>query len=190
MPAMRRLTVSLLAAACVLGATACGSGGTEAVDPGTYTRSVCQALSVWQQRLTEGSTILVQRTNAATNLKDVRRDFVSFFGGAIAETNTMLDAVGAAGVPDVNDGEAVAAALLRALRRFRSIFVDAAADARRLPVGSEQALAKKTQTLGIGYREEAVKLPTLLETIAKAHEAPELVRLATTNAACNSLAFR
>jgi hypothetical protein len=187
---MRGLTVSVLAAGCALVVAACGGGGTESVEPAVYTKSVCQALSVWQQRLTEGSTILVQRTNAATNLKDVRRDFVSFFGGALAETNTMLAVVAAAGVPDVNDGEAVSAALLRALRRFRPIFVDAAADARRLPVGSEAALAKKTQTLGIGYREEAVKLPTLLETIAAAHDAPELVRLASTNAVCNSLAFR
>jgi hypothetical protein len=183
---MRRLTVSLLAATCLLAVAACGGGGTKAVDANLYTGAVCRTLNTWQQHLESASAVLARTTNTATSLRDVRTQFVTFFGGAIDETDNLLVEVEEAGVPDVNDGERVAASLLQSLRRFRPILVEARAEARQLPLGDEAVFAPKAQQLGNAFGVERTKLATLWETLGKRHHAPELTRAANADAACRN----
>jgi hypothetical protein len=197
---MRTLVVSLLAAGCVLAVSACGGGGSSAgssssstssdaepVGAALYTHAVCTALSAWEQHLESASAVLAQRTNTATSLTRVRTEFVTFFGGAIGRTDGMLTAVEEAGVPDVNNGEKVAAALLRSLHGFRPILVEARAKARRLPVGDEQLFTTQAQTLGAPFGAERAKLATLFETLGKRFGAPELTRAADADATCREL---
>lgn len=184
---MRRLTVSLLVAGCVIAAAGCGGGGTKTVGADAYAGSVCKALGTWQQHLGEASAILAQKTNTATSLRRVRAQFVAFFGGAIVETDKMLAAVADAGVPDVNDGDKVATGMVQALRRFRPILVAARAKARRLPVGNEERFTTKAQTLGATFRAEAADLGAIWETLGKRYSAPELARAANADAACTRL---
>ncbi len=184
---MRRLTVSLLAATCLLAVAACGGGGTNAVDAALYTGAVCRTLNTWQQHLESASAVLAQTTNTATSLKDVRTQFVTFFGGAIDETDSMLVEVEEVGVPDVNDGEKVAASLLASLRRFRPILIEARAKARRLPLGDESVFAPRAQQLGNPFGLERAKLATLWETLGKRYDAPELTHAADADAACQDL---
>lgn len=185
-----RLTASVLTAGCVLALSGCGGGGesdTTAVDAEFYAGSVCTALSSWKQQLESASAVLAQRTSTAKSLKSVRTQFVTFFGGAIDETDDMLAEVEDVGVPDVNDGDKVAAALLRELRLFRPILVTAKAKAQRLPVGNERQFTVQTQGLGTAFQFEVGKLATLFETIGSRYSAPELTTAANADAACREL---
>jgi hypothetical protein len=184
---MRRVAISLLAASLLLALAACGGGGTKAVTPELYTGSVCAALSAWEQQLESASAILAQRTSTSTSLKDVRKQFVAFFGGAIDETDVMLTAVEEAGVPDVTDGPQVSAALLESLRKFRPILIAAQAKARRLPIGDEQLFTTQAQRLGAAFLTERGKLRSLWETLGAQYGAPELARAADANTNCGSL---
>jgi hypothetical protein len=192
---MRRLAASLLVAGCVLGLSACGGGGSggsqadgsEPVAVDLYTGSVCSALRTWRQHLESASAILVQRTNAAKTLQDVKTQFVSFFDGAAGETDTMLDEVAAAGIPDVNDGEGVARSMLMELRRFRQIVLTAKTKAEQLPLANEQVFTKQTQTMGTAFQFEITKLPTLFDELGRQHEAPELASAAKADPLCRSL---
>ncbi len=191
MNAMRRLTVALLATCFLLVGTACGGGSSDSaskpVDVALYAGAVCTALSVWDQQLESASAVLAQRTNTENDLTKVRAEFISFFGGAIDETDGMLADIEAAGVPDVDNGEKVAAAVLKSLRVFRPILVEARAKAKTLPVDDEQLFTTQTQTLGTRFGFERSGLATLFEAVGEQYKTPELTRAANADATCRAL---
>ena len=69
---------------------AAGEAKPIAIGADLYTNSVCTALSIWKQHLESASAVLAQRTSTAKSLRNVRTQFVTFFGGAIDETDDML----------------------------------------------------------------------------------------------------
>jgi len=192
---MRSLVVFVSAAGCLLALAGCGGAGTtssaagpNSVGAALYSRSVCTSLAAWKQHLQSASAVLMRRTNdPAMSLPNVRAQFVTFYGGAIAETDRMLVAVGELGVPDVNEGPRVAASLKTSLRRFRTLLVEATARARRLPVGDEVRFTKQAQGLGTGFEMELAGLPRLWEFLAERYKAPRLAAAANAQPACRTL---
>jgi hypothetical protein len=186
---VRKLIAVLLAAGSLLAGSACGGGGdgSDAVAPEEYASSVCSAIGAWQDSLIAASSVLQERLNTEDDLEVVRAQFVTFYGGAIEETDKMLAAVEAVGVPDVEQGEAAAATMLTELRSFRPLLADALAKARKLPVANEFRFTTQAQTLGAGYRFEVSKLATLFDVVGEQHDAPELVLAAADIPTCTDL---
>jgi hypothetical protein len=183
---VRKPLVALLAAVIVLAGAACGGDdGSDGVAPDAYVSSVCSAIGSWQDSLIAGSTVLQERINTEDDLSVVREQFVTFYGGAIEETDKMLAAVEAAGVPDVTNGEVASATMLEELRSFRPLLTDALAKARELPLADEFEFTTQAQTLGAGYRIEVSKLATLFDVVAEQHDAPELTEAASADPTCN-----
>jgi hypothetical protein len=206
MEAVSRLALTLLAATCALGLTACGGGGgggssaeattttttraarpTKTVGVDVYAGSVCSALSTWLNNLANASTVFANSTNAESDLRKVRADFVTFFGGAIQETDRMVAQVEAAGVPKLPKGPQVSDSLLRELAEFKPLLVEAQGRARRLPVEKPARFTKQAQTLGAGFRIETTKLETVFDVLAQRFREPQLARAAAADANCRDL---
>jgi hypothetical protein len=183
---MRR-TIVTLAAAALLGAVAGCGGDSNKVELDRYVSSVCNSLNTWREQLTSGSAVLAQTTSATDDLRDVRRQFVSFYDGAIDVTDEMILAVEQAGIPDLDNGEDVAAALQEDVRRFRPILVDARRAARRLPVDDEMGFALQAQRLGTRFQIEVNGLATMFQALDEAVGAPDLLRAADEDATCRNL---
>ena len=94
---------------------------------GVYTGLVCSALSRWDDNLANASAVFANATNNETDLRKVRAQFVTFFGGAIDETDRMVADVEAAGVPDLPKGLKVSAAMRDELGTFKPLLVEAQA---------------------------------------------------------------
>ena len=186
---MRRFVATLALAGSLLAVAGCGGddGAAKAVSPELYTSSVCATLSTWRRQLEAASASLISRTNTMKSLKLVRREFVAFFGGAVGETDKLLAAVERAGVPDVNNGPQVTTALLRSLRKFRPILIEAEQKARRLPVRDEEQFTIQAQGLGAEFIYEQRKLSKLWATLSRRFDAPELASAAKAAAPCATL---
>jgi hypothetical protein len=192
-----RLLAALLVATCVVALSACGGGGgsaggsaepeTKTVGVDAYTSSVCSALSNWLDNLANASAVFANTTNNETDLTKVRSTFVTFFGGAIDETDRMVEEVQAAGRPDLDNGDLVRAALLRELATFRPILVDAKGRAEKLPVDKPARFTKLAQTLGAGFRIETTKVETLFDLLGRRFKAPQLSQAAAADANCRAL---
>src|SRR3954447_21629834 len=203
MTAMPRLAFSLLVACCALALTACGGGGggstsaaspttTAAVAPktvgvGVYTGSVCSALGTWLDNLANASAVFANSTNTEPDLQKVRAQFVTFFGGAIDETDRMVSEVEAAGIPRLTKGAQVSASMLKELHSFRPLLVEAQGRARRLPVGKPASFTKQAQTLGAGFRIETTKLETVFDELARRFGEPRLALAAAADTNCREL---
>ena len=199
---MRRSIVWLLVAGCVLGLSSCGGGKsdsstattiTETTVPKTvgvavYTGSVCSALSGWLDNLANASAVFASTTNTEPDLRKVRAQFVTFFGGAIDETDRMVARVQALGVPRLAKGREVSASMLQELGSFRPLLVEAQGRARRLPVAKPASFTKQAQTLGAGFRIETTKLETVFDVLAERYKEPTLARAADADSSCRALA--
>jgi hypothetical protein len=184
---MRRSIVTVAVVSALVALAGCGGGDSGKVEVGQYASSVCTALSTWREKLTQASTVLAQKTSTINDLREVRRQFVQFYGGAIVITDDMITAVRDAGVPDISNGENVATGLQREVRRFRPIIVDARNAARRLPVDDEAGFALQAQRLGTRFQIEVNGLATMFQALDEKYGAPELLRAADADATCRSL---
>jgi hypothetical protein len=199
---VRPAIASLLSAACVLALAACGGGSsstssdaqktTAATAPkqvavGIYAGSVCAALTSWLDNLANASAVFANATSAEDDLAKVRAQFVTFFGGAIDETDRMVAEVEAVGVPKLAQGPQVSAAMLKELGTFKPLLVEAQGRARRLPVAKPARFTKQAQSLGAGFRIETTKLETVFNLLATRYHEPSLARAATDDANCRHL---
>jgi hypothetical protein len=197
---MRTLIACLLVASCALGLSACGGDSSSTatttttattaartVGVGVYTGSVCSALATWLDNLANASAVFASTTNDEPDLKKVRAQFVTFFGGAIDETDRMVTQVEAAGTPRLAKGSQVSASMLRELGTFRPLLVEAQGRARRLPVAKPARFTKQAQMLGAGFRIETTKLETVFDLLAQRYKEPRLAKAAHADSSCRSL---
>jgi hypothetical protein len=184
---VRRLLATLALVGALVALAGCGSGDSDKVEVGLYVSNVCTSLRSWREQLEQASAVLAQRTSTMDDLSAVRRQFVQFFAGAIGVTDEMIAAVEDAGVPDLENGEAIAAGLQGEVRKFRPILVDARTAARRLPVDDEVGFATQAQRLGTRFQIEANGLATMFQALDERYDAAELLRAADADATCSSL---
>jgi hypothetical protein len=187
---MARAAATLAAAACLALLAGCGGGGDSGgggeVKVESYANSVCTALTMWKRSLLDASTALVQKTQTGS-LKRARTLFVSYFDGAIGETDTMLASVRDAGVPDLENGDAVVAEMSKELGVFRPILVEARTKARNLPVNDVTLFAPQAQALGTRFQIELNGIATLFEAVDEKVGAPDLVEAALADSTCREL---
>jgi hypothetical protein len=189
---MTRAAATLTAVACLALLAGCGGGGGDKgggdgkVTVETYASSVCTALTTWRRSLLDASTSLMQKTQTGS-LKKVRSLFVSFYGGAIQQTDTMLAQVDAAGVPDLQNGDEVVKAMSAELGVYRPILVEARTKARNLPVNDESLFAPQAQSLGTRFQIQLNGLATLFDAIDQKVGAPDLVEAAVADSTCREL---
>jgi len=186
-----RLGVASIATAASLallaGCGGGGGGGSGTVSVDTYANDVCTALTTWQRSITDASTNLAQKTSQENSLPKVKTLFVTFFDGAIGQTDTMLAAVKDAGVPDLDNGDEVVKAMDGEIGVFRPILVEARTKARNLNTTDESLFAPQAQALGTRFLTELNRLPTLFDAIDEKVGAPDLVEAATADSTCREL---
>jgi hypothetical protein len=131
---MRRagLWFAVLAVGLVAG---CG-GGPSAQD---WVGQVCQALGPWRTQIADLNRRAAAQLATATTPTQTRDGLVTLVGGGEAASETARVAVTAAGVPDVDGGEAVAQSFVTALTGTRDAYAQARVDLQALPTDDADA---------------------------------------------------
>jgi hypothetical protein len=149
---MRRklATVVMPLGMLVMGACSGGDGGeveTDTVSATEYATGVCGAIAGWIDDI-QGLNEDLQANLDPANLDALKDVMVGFLEDVTAATDAVIDEVEAAGVPDVEDGDATAGAVLAALRDSRAVFVDARDRVQGLSSADPAAFAAELETLG------------------------------------------
>jgi hypothetical protein len=111
--------VGLVAVAlAVLAAAGCGGGPA----PRAWAASVCEALAPWRTEISALAATTQQQMTAKTTPAQARENLVRMLGGAEAASETAREKVAAAGVPDVEGGEAVASGFVGSLSAVRDAY--------------------------------------------------------------------
>lgn len=148
-----------------LGLVACGGGddegggdsgggddaASETVSAGAWASDVCTAVGDWVTTIQEqSSTIATDFTSGSP--EEGKEVMTTFISDAVAETDTMLEEVGAAGVPDVEGGEEYADELVAAFTEARDILADVQTQIDALP-SDPQEFQKAASDIGPSVQE-------------------------------------
>ncbi|HEX5741624.1 MAG TPA: hypothetical protein VFY17_08750 [Pilimelia sp.] len=107
----------------VLGALAVLSGGCAGRPSAVaWATSVCQALSPWRAEIGALTQRAQEQMKVATTPRQAKENLLRMFGDASAASERARAAVTRAGVPDVDDGQAVALRFARTLERMRDAY--------------------------------------------------------------------
>jgi len=135
----------------VMGACSSGDGGTdgevETVSATEYATGVCGAIAGWVDDI-QGLNQDLQANLDPTSLDSLKDAMVGFLEDVTAATDSVIDEVEAVGIPDVEDGQAAADAVLSALRDSRDVFADAHDRVEGLSTADPAAFGEELQTLG------------------------------------------
>jgi hypothetical protein len=128
-----RRIFTLILLGLVLGS--CGSGPTA----GAWAATVCQALGPWRNTISSLTERAQQQMAAATTPAQAKENLVHLFGGAEQATETARARIEAAGVPDVDGGEAISREFVGALTAMRDAYGRATAAIDGLATGDATA---------------------------------------------------
>ncbi|HEX5541056.1 MAG TPA: hypothetical protein VFX60_05770 [Micromonospora sp.] len=168
-----RLTVVL--AALVIFVGGCGGGPSARA----WAASVCTALTPWRAEISSLTSGTDQQMTAQTTPAQAKENLVRLLGGAEAATETARRKVVAAGVPDVEQGEAVARGFVESLGAVRDAYGRAKKRIEELTTGQAAAfydgVESTMKTLNREYNESALDTSTLNSMDLKRafDEAPE-----------------
>jgi len=187
---MRGKLSALVVPMAVLLAGACSGsdGGGDGAEPDTvsateYATGVCGAVAGWVddiQALNEDLQSSLD-PNDIDALKDVMVDFLD---DVVTATDSAISEVEAVGVPDVEDGEAAADAVLTALRDSKAVFEDARDRVDGLSTADPAAFGEELQTLGTDLQTSMSGIGGELDRFAS----PELDEAANDVAECDEVA--
>jgi hypothetical protein len=116
---MRTPRAVLTALLLALALAGCGGGGPA---PQVWAADVCDALSPWRAEIDRLSSSTQQQMTAKTTPAQAKENLVRLLGGAEEASETARARVVAAGVPDVDQGEAVAAGFTTSLAGVRDAY--------------------------------------------------------------------
>lgn len=111
--------------------------GGETVAAGAWASDVCTAVSDWVSTIQEQSTSLATEFQSGSP-EEGKEVLTGFIGDAVSETETLIEAVEGAGVPDVDGGEAFAEELSTAFTEARDILADVQTEIEDLPTDPQE----------------------------------------------------
>ena len=184
MGSMRRKFSAVLLPMAVLVTGACsGGGGGDTVSATEYATGVCGAVAGWVddiQALNED----LQASLDPSDFEALKDAMVGFLDDVVTATDSAIDEVETVGVPDVEDGEAAAEAVLTALRDSRAIFEDARDRVEGLSTADPAAFGEELQTLGTDLQTSMSEIGGELDQFAS----PELDEAAQDVPECDEVA--
>jgi hypothetical protein len=180
----------------VVAAVACGDGGTGGGTPtasptggdaggiaaDAWLTDVCGATKGWVEDILALQQDL-QANLDPSSVKALKNTMVEYFDSILAATDDMLKEIDAAGVPDVEDGEAAALAVSEGLTEARDVLQRARDDAADLPTNDAQAFNNQLQAIAQDVQTELTGVGDTMGEL----DSPELDRAADDVPACQEL---
>ena len=146
-----------------------GEGETDTVSATEYATGVCGAIAGWVEDI-QGLNQDLQANLDPTSIDALKDAMVGFLEDVTAATDAVIEEVEAAGIPDVEDGQAAADAVLSALSDSRDVFQDAHDRVEGLSTDDPAAFGEELQTLGTDLQSSMSGIGSELDQFAS----PEL----------------
>ena len=160
---------------------ACGSGGVPAAE---YMSSVCSELRTWLQGI-QADAQEVQALDPQTPPDEQKEKATAFLDTTIENTEEMISAVNDAGVPDVENGEEIAADVVAALEKAKEAYEEADAKLADLATDDPAAFQQGLSEIGQALSAQGEALSTSMSTL---QESEELQNAGEDEPSCQELA--
>lgn len=164
-------------AVCLVGLAGCSSGPSA----NEWAESVCGALAPWRTTIADLNQKAATQMATATTSAETRENLSALLSGARQASETARAAVAAAGVPDVEGGEAVAREFEATLAGTRDAYAAAEAELAALPTLDDVLFYDSVEALLARLTNEYGSAGATLSTLSS----PELKQAFDGTAACH-----
>jgi hypothetical protein len=168
--------VIVLAAAVCAG---CGSSGSSKVSPSNYVSAVCSAISPLERDVVTRSSALNNTT--AANATEAKKTLRGFLTAVDQDASHALSKIQAAGTPDISNGKAVSATIVKAFTELRDAMRIAVTKSNSLPTDSPSSFRTAAQALGASVRSSLANIDS------SGLSNPDLEKAAAKEPACKTL---
>lgn len=160
-----------------------GCGGSSAVAPAAYVKSICTALGSWKQQIQSAGQALRASGIATGSPANAKAQYVKFVSTLLRATQSTAGSLKAAGAPAVKGGPDIAGGLSGGFERGAQGLSRALAHASSIPTTSVAAFQSAAT-------EVTTELRTALSTIASItpRSNPQLREAALREPSCQALA--
>lgn len=177
--------VVAIAAALLTGAGALSAcGGEDPVSPDEYVGALCGAAGNYTTTLLEGQAVLQDAAAGDSAPAKGKAALSGFFGDAASAADEAASQIGDAGVPDVENGEQIADALVAAFDDVAGALSTARDEVEALPTDSPASFRSAAEDLATSFQED---ISSIGEGLSELGESPELESAAQSNEECTSL---
>jgi hypothetical protein len=180
---MSKLSRSLVVLAAGAALLAAGFPA-KTVSPERWTRSVCSALTDWQDGLTDAQN---DADLDATGIAERKEALTQYLSDATDATGILLKRLKRAGTPDVDDGKKVASVFRKDFKRARDIFADAERAAGRLSTEDPTVFREAVLDIQSALSEGAEEISRAFEVSEQKYDVEELDQAFTDEPACSGI---
>lgn len=173
-----RAALALLIVACLCAGCG-GSSGPPKATPQAYVRAVCSAISPLERDVVSRSSALNGST--ATDATQAKRTLQGFLTAIAQDADHALTRIRAAGTPDIKNGQAVSAAIVKTFTQLRDTMKTAVTKAGSLPTDSASSFNTAAHALTVSVKS------SLNNIDASGLTDPDLEKAAAHEPACQSL---
>ena len=178
--AVRIVGVSVVTLALV----ACGNGDGEGiVSAQTYAQRLCANMQSYIDEVAMLSTDFAGELDPAAELDEQRDALLAFLDDVLVATDRLIAGIDRAGVPDVDDGEEVVAAIGDTFSEARAILVDARGQVEAISVDDPETFADQRNEIGETIQASLSEIGSSLASI----DAPELTTALSADPECAAL---
>jgi hypothetical protein len=144
---LRRITGVFGVLALTAGLAACGSSSSSSgVTAGAYVKSICGAVGPWEKDV-QTKSAAVSNLAAGTTAAQGKKALQDFLSAVVADTDTAITKLKAAGTPNVSNGKKIEGAVVDAFTKLKVALAAAETQAGALPTSSPDAFKTAAQTL-------------------------------------------
>jgi hypothetical protein len=159
-------------------------GQTDTVAPEEYVRSLCTGIGTYLDDINALSDDFVGALDPTADAQSQKDAVVGLLNDIIGATDTLITDLEAAGIPDVDDGDAIVAAVGDSFEQARQVIDDARAAVEELSVDDPATFAAELAEIGTAIQNSSAGISASLGTL----ESEELSEAALDEPACTELA--
>lgn len=167
MKRVSRLLVGVLGLALVSAACS-GDGSADGVPAARYASALCSSMQTYLTDVTALSDAFVSKVNPEAPLEEQKRSVGEFLDEVLTATDTLIEDLMEAGVPDVVGGEEIVTAIRSSFDQARSVLEDARARVEALDVEDRRAFATELNAIGSTIQNSLGEIGTSLEGLTAA----------------------
>jgi hypothetical protein len=151
------------------------TGGAQTVPAEAYATSLCTSMQTYIDDVTNLSNSFASTLDPSADLAGQQDAVVGFLDDVLTITDTLITDLEAAGVPDVEGGQAIRDAVSQSFDRARTVIGDAKSQVEGLALDDPQAFATELGNIGAAIQESlggiggslsALDSPALADAVA------------------------
>jgi hypothetical protein len=175
--------IALLALAGCGSSSSSNSKATVKATPVAYVGDVCTAVGAWLRSVQSGSNDIAKQLAPGSTPSRAKQALESLLGNSVADSQTIVRSLEAAGVPEVPNGATISEALVHTFRHAAEALEHVRTEVTQLPTSNPHAFLTATNHVSADVRQSLSGIASGLSPL----RSPALQKASESSPSCKTI---